>query len=151
MYFGLQKEGMEQKFKQYLQQLMKMFLEMECLTKAGPHSVQIMPTPWLELAIIQLLDPKRRIKTLSQVDTCHLAYIAVSHTDDSFSHAIGFNIENLCIDLFYWFDKSSKRKKKSQEHFQFCDQTYLSVLKQISVRWLSLEKCVARVCKNLLA
>ena len=39
MYFGLQKEGMEQKLKQYLQQLMKMFLEMECLTKTGPHSV----------------------------------------------------------------------------------------------------------------
>ena len=34
------------------------------------------------------------------------------------------SIENLCIDLFYCFDKSSKRKGKLAEYFEFCDQDY---------------------------
>ena len=48
------------------------------------------------------------------------------------------------VDLFYWFDKSAKRKGKLKEYFEFCDQEYQSVLKHLSVRWLSLEKCISR-------
>ena len=50
--------------------------------------------------------------------------------------------------LIHWFEKSSKRKGKLQEYFQFCDQEYTPALKHISVRWLSLEKCVARVLQK---
>ena len=32
------------------------------------------------------------------------------HTDDSLSEVLDLNIENLCIDLYYCFDKSSERK-----------------------------------------
>ena len=45
------------------------------------------------------------------------------------------------VDLFYWFDKSAKRKGKLKEYYEFCDQEYQGVLKlNLSVRWLSLEE-----------
>ena len=34
------------------------------------------------------------------------------------------------------------------EYFDFCDQEYQAVLKHLSVRWLSLEKCAVRVLKK---
>ena len=76
---------------------------------------------------------------------CILAYIAASHANDAFSEVLGLNVENSCIDIFYWFDKSSKRKGKLIEYFQFCDQEYQSVLKHVSLRWLSLEKYMNRI------
>ena len=79
---------------------------------------------------------------------CHLAHIAASHANDAFSDVLGLNVENLCIDMFYWFDKSSKRKEKLNEYFQFCDQEYECVLKHVSVRCLSLEKCMNRILKK---
>lgn len=39
----------------------------------------------------------------------NLAQIAASHASNSFSDALGFIIEILCVHLFYWFDRSSKR------------------------------------------
>ena len=80
---------------------------------------------------------------------CHLSHIAASNDHDAFSECLDLNVENVLIDLYYWFDKSSKRKGKLKEYFEFCDQDYLSVLKHISVRWLSLERCVTRAaCKH---
>ena len=48
------------------------------------------------------------------------------------------------IDLYYWFDKSVKQKGKLREYFEFCNQKYQGILKYLSVRWLSLEKCISR-------
>ena len=67
---------------------------------------------------------------------------------DAFSEVLGLNVENLCIDMFYWFDKSSKWKGKLNEYFRFSDQEYQSVLEHVSVRWLSLEKCMNRILKK---
>ena len=78
----------------------------------------------------------------------HLSHIAASHANDKFSEVLGLNVGNLCINIFYWFDKSSKRNGKLIEYFQFCDQEYQSVLKHASVRWLSLEKCVSKTLKE---
>ena len=50
--------------------------------------------------------------------------------------------------IYYWFDKSTKRKGKLLEYFDFCYQEYQAVLKHLSVRWLSLEKCAVRVLKK---
>ena len=41
---------------------------------------------------------------------CHLAHIAASNASDAFSQDIGLNAEDVVLDLFYWFDKSGKRK-----------------------------------------
>ena len=70
---------------------------------------------------------------------CHLAHIAATKANHAFSDDVGLNVEDILIDLYYWFDKSSKRKGKLSEYFDFCDQDYQQVLKHVSIRWLSLE------------
>ena len=64
---------------------------------------------------------------------CHLAHITASHANDAFSNAISTNVEYVCVDCFYWPDKSTKRKGKLVQYYQFCDQDYQSVLKHISI------------------
>ena len=39
---------------------------------------------------------------------CHLAHLVASEANDAFTELSGINIENIMIDLFYWFDKSAK-------------------------------------------
>ena len=78
----------------------------------------------------------------------HLAHIAVSNANDAFSEVLRLNVENVCADIFHWFDKSSKRKGRLNEYSQFCDQDCQSVWKHVSVRWLSLEKCMNRTLKK---
>ena len=80
---------------------------------------------------------------------CHLAHLVASEANDAFSEVLSMNIESIIIDVYYWFDKSSKRKGKLAEYFEFCNQDYQQILKHISVRWLSLERCVDRVLKKL--
>ena len=79
---------------------------------------------------------------------CHLAHISPSNANDAFSKCIGLNVEDVCMDYYYWLDRSTKRKGKLLEYFDFCDQEYQAVLKHLSVRWLSLEKCEVKVLKK---
>ena len=48
-------------------------------------------------------------------------------------------MEDFCIDLYYYFDKSSNRKGALKEYAQFCDREYRQI-RYVNVRWLSLEK-----------
>ena len=50
-----------------------------------------------------------------------------------------------CIDIFYYFDKTTKRKNALQGYAEFCDQEYRDILKHINVRWLSLERAAERI------
>ena len=79
---------------------------------------------------------------------CHLAHLAATQANDSFTEFVGINVEDFLIDLFYWFDKSSKQKGKLTEYFEFCDQEYQKILKHVSCRWLSLERCIERALKK---
>lgn len=54
----------------------------------------------------------------------------------------GFNVEDLVIDLFYWFEKNTKRKACLSEYATFCDVNYRNVVKHVNTRWLSLERAV---------
>ena len=74
----------------------------------------------------------------------HLARIAASNANSAFSQHIGLNVKDVMVDLSYWFDKSSKSKGNLKEYHEFCDQEYREVLKQLSVRPLSLEKSINR-------
>ena len=53
-----------------------------------------------------------------------------------------FNVEEIVIDLYYWFDKSTKRKANLQRYCVFCDTSYRDIIKHVSTRWLSLEKAI---------
>ena len=56
--------------------------------------------------------------------SCQLAHIVASYANDAFSEVLDLNVENVWIDISYWFDKNSKQKGKLNEYFQFCDQEY---------------------------
>lgn len=64
---------------------------------------------------------------------------------------IRFNIEEMVIDLYYWFDKSTKRKANLVEYCTFCDTNYWEIVKHATTRWLSLERAVSRVLQQYAA
>ena len=78
---------------------------------------------------------------------CHIAHNAASAASDRFRQETGFDVEELVVDLFYWFDKSTKRKNSLEEYCCFCDVQYRQIIKYISTRWLSLEAAVERALK----
>ena len=79
---------------------------------------------------------------------CHIIHNAARKASDYFCNICGFDIEELCIDLYYWFDKSTKRKNGLQSYCVFCDQDYRSIVKHVTTRWLSLERAVERTLKQ---
>ena len=51
-------------------------------------------------------------------------------------------MDDFFVDLFYYFEKSAKRKEDLREFQHFTDTKQLKVLKHCKTRWLSLEKAV---------
>ena len=41
---------------------------------------------------------------------CHLIHNVASRASDVFQKEVKFDVEDVCVDIFYWFDKSTKRK-----------------------------------------
>ena len=78
----------------------------------------------------------------------HLVHIAARNGHDSFAKVIGANIEDLHIDLYYWFEISNKRKKVLLEYMELCGHEYVKISKHVSTRWLSLERCVQRTLEK---
>ena len=79
---------------------------------------------------------------------CHILHNASAKATMAFSEITGFDIEDHCVDVFYWFDKSSKSKSILKEYYEFCDTEYEEVIKFISTRWLCLELCINRELKK---
>ena len=52
------------------------------------------------------------------------------------------------IDIFYHFDKSTKRKAELADYCTFCDVEFRRVLKHVSTRWLSLELVITRTLQQ---
>ena len=76
---------------------------------------------------------------------CHLIHNVACRASEAFQESSGFDIEDFCVDIFYWFDKSTKRKGILREFCDFCDNEYHEVVRYVSVRWLSLEKAIYRI------
>ena len=76
---------------------------------------------------------------------CHIIHNTVYKGSAGFSCNTKFDVEDFCIYIFYYFDKSTKRKNTLQGYAKFCDQEYRDILKHINVRWLSLERAVERI------
>ena len=49
-----------------------------------------------------------------------------------------------CVDTYYYFDKSTKRKSLLVEFADFLDVEYRRVIKHVNTSWLSLETDVRR-------
>ena len=82
---------------------------------------------------------------------CHMLHNATGKGATALADITKFDIEDHCVDLFYRFDRSSKRKGEAKEYFKFCDTDYEKVVKYISVRWLCLERCLDRELKKYAA
>lgn len=79
---------------------------------------------------------------------CHIIHNAGQKAANAFLAQCGFDVEELVIDLFYWFYNSIKKKNELQSFCSFCDQPYRAIIKHVSTRWLSLELAVDRVLKQ---
>ena len=79
---------------------------------------------------------------------CHIIHNAAQKAGDAFTECCAFDVEELTIDLYYWFDKSTKRKNGLRSYCIFCDQEYRAIIKHITTRWLSLETAVERTLKQ---
>ena len=80
---------------------------------------------------------------------CHIIHNATQKAGDSFTACCGFDVEEFSIDLYYWFDKSTKCKNGLQSYCTFCDQDYRAIVQHVSTRWLSLEIAIQRSLKQL--
>ena len=81
--------------------------------------------------------------------SCHVLHNTAQKTSESFNECSGFDVEEFVIDVFYWFDKSTKYKNGLRSYCIFCDQEYRSIVKHVSKCWLSLEIAVQRSLKQL--
>ena len=63
---------------------------------------------------------------------------------EMFMSESGFDVEDMLVDIFYWFDKSSKRKVQLEEFCSFYDQEYRKIIEHVTARRLNLETAVTR-------
>ena len=73
----------------------------------------------------------------------HIIHNTAHQGSTAFTSVTPFETEDFCV--FYYFDKSTKRKCSLKTYYEFCDQEYRQILKHINVRWLGLEKAVERI------
>ncbi|XP_066912218.1 uncharacterized protein, partial [Clytia hemisphaerica] len=78
---------------------------------------------------------------------CHIIHNTASKGAEAFSNETDFDVEDFLVDLYYYFDKSSKRKVNLEDYCIFCDKDYQEIVKYVSTRWLSLERAVTRTLK----
>ena len=90
-----------------------------------------------------------RVKTkqpgvFSQGCVCHLANLCLLQG----IKCLPLDVDDFFVDLFYYFDKSFKRKEELHEFQDFTGTQQLKILKHCKTRWLSLERPVKRVLQQ---
>ncbi|KAJ8028967.1 hypothetical protein HOLleu_28235 [Holothuria leucospilota] len=74
---------------------------------------------------------------------CHLSHLAAKRG----AKELHFSPEVFVLDLYYHFDRSTKRKQQLRDEMGFNDQETMKVLKHVPTRWLSLSRCMERALK----
>ena len=68
-----------------------------------------------------------------------------SKAAEVFKDVSGFDLEDLLVDPYYWFEKKYKKKKMNFQSFAvFVTWSIVKVVKHVSTHWLSLEYVVDR-------
>ena len=75
----------------------------------------------------------------------YITYHAAHKGLAGFTRVTKFDIEDFCIDIYCYFDKSRKRKNALQSYAEFCDHENRDILKRVNVRWLSFERVIERI------
>ena len=63
---------------------------------------------------------------------CHILHNVACKSGSAFATVTGFDIEDHCVGLFYWFNKSSKRKSILKEYYEFCNSVCEEFIKYVS-------------------
>ena len=79
---------------------------------------------------------------------CHIIHNVAGYASKAFTEETGFSIDDLLVDLYFYFEKSTKRQSSLKEYCEFCDQEYRKIIKYGATRWLSREICIDRVLKQ---
>ncbi|KAK0146582.1 Protein FAM200B [Merluccius polli] len=74
---------------------------------------------------------------------CHIIHNTAKHAGQK--QISGFDPEDLTVDVGYWFKGSTNRKGYLAEFCDFHGSEYMEMLLHISVRWLSLERCITQI------
>ncbi|XP_064422522.1 uncharacterized protein LOC135360046 [Latimeria chalumnae] len=82
---------------------------------------------------------------------CHIIHNTASTGGSEFSKVSGFDVEDFCIDCYYYFDKSTKQKSYLDDFCMFCDVEYRQIMKHVHTRWLSLEVAINRLLQQYTA
>ena len=81
--------------------------------------------------------------------TCHVFHNTARSACARFIVVTGFDVDDFCVDRYYFFENSSKRKGVLSEFCEFFEVEYKSTGKCWSTwmlgRWLSLERAVGRI------
>jgi hypothetical protein len=75
---------------------------------------------------------------------CHLIHLAAEKAVAE----LPVSVEDLLIDLYYYFDKSTKRLQELRKFQLLCDVETHKILKHVSTRWLSLGLCIKRLLEQ---
>ena len=76
---------------------------------------------------------------------CHIIHNAAQKATEACGEMSGVDVEQCCVDHYYWFDKSTKWKGQLEQYSTFCDTAYRDFIKHLNVRWLSLQNAVERI------
>ena len=79
---------------------------------------------------------------------CHVIHNAAQKGGQKYCALSKFYFEEFLINLYFWFEHSTKRKNQLRTFCEFCDQEYRQVIKHVSTRWLSLELAIERCLKQ---
>ena len=84
--------------------------------------------------------------------SCHFLHNTAHKGAKDLELASGFDVEEVAVDVFYYFDHSTKRKGELREFSQFCSiESREILLKYVSPCWLSLLTPVERILKLYVA
>jgi len=82
---------------------------------------------------------------------CHMSHNAARHACAAFRRVAHFDVDDFMVNLYFWFEYSSKRKNCYVDFCSFTDIEYRRILKFLSVRWLGLSTCLERVLQQFAA
>ncbi|KAK1892879.1 Zinc finger BED domain containing protein 5 [Dissostichus eleginoides] len=79
---------------------------------------------------------------------CHIIHNTAKEAGLGFLEVCGFDPEDLTVDVGYWFKGSTNRKGYLTEFCELHGSEYLEILMHVSIRWLSLERCLTRILQQ---
>ena len=131
------------------------FLDMRC-TKSQASGTAVLTKLQLSFHLITqvqtwvftiLLRPQLflKLRTITLWDAYVISYITAHKGSVGFTRDTKFDIEDFCIDIYFYFNKNTKRKTALQSYAEFSDQEYHDILNHLNGRWLSLERAVERI------